>query len=66
MRDITIAIRQVAVEEAIGLVHPQGLLVVSLSWAGAVVKRAKLTVAAVGKIAISISGTSSLTYTIGL
>jgi translation initiation factor 2 gamma subunit (eIF-2gamma) len=64
--NISTTIKLVAIEEAVGLAHPHGLLIVGCSGAGAFVKGDQLTVTAVGKIAVSVSGTASLIYTIGL
>ena len=56
----------VAIKEAIGFAHPDGLLVIGRPGAGAIVKCCQLTVAAVRKMTVSVSGTASLTDTIGL
>jgi len=59
------AVSPVAVKEVVGLCHPQGLLVVFSSRAGSVVKGAKLTEAAVRKIAISVFRTSTMIHAVG-
>jgi len=56
----------VAIEEAISLIHPDGLLVICCPGAGASVKRYQLTVASVRKMTVSVSGTAPMTDTIGL
>ncbi len=58
------AVYPVVVKEVVGFCHPHGLLVVLSSRTGAIVKGAKLTEAAVRKIAVSVFRTSSMIHAV--